>query len=269
MSLGVLSRTAGAFWLSAQKLFKQNEKIYFWTFTFNNVPMDDKSAMEDWNLLHKRLRSIFSFRIGGGDRICTLEGLRVAELHRHHGLHFHCLVNERIPLERVKRLCRGNGLPYGERRYLDFGRMSVDACNEDTVDYLCKYLTSTYRKTYQIYGGRRWGTMGGFKHVGVRDVVYDTPWHRSRDWLFRDQKTSYSTCMMIGHYTALWGSPCDWPAEYRGLVWRQRNAQRCEWMRHRELSPWERFRKSILTNREWDGLRDMYERTKDREPDPF
>jgi len=260
----VLSRTAGAFWLSAEKLFTENDKIYFWTFTFNNVPMDDRSAMEDWRELHGRLRNIFRFRVGGrgGFDIDTLNGLRVAELHRSHGLHFHCLVNQRIPLERVKRLCRGNGLPYGKNRYLDFGRMSVDACNEDTVDYLCKYLTSTYRKTYQIYGGRRWGTIGGFKHVGVRDVVYDTPWHRSRDWLFRDQKCSYSTSMMIGHYTALWGDAKDWPPEYRGLVWMQRRWKRA-------LSPWEKFHKSILTNREWDGLRDMYERTKDREPDPF
>src|ERR1022692_4772946 len=125
----MINKTACAFQFSVEKLARQSEKLYFWTLTFKSVPIDDLHAMEDWNLLHNRL--MWYFR--------GIQGLRVAELHKSHGIHFHLIVNRRIPLDRMRKVCHGTGHIIGNNRYLDFGRMSVSKCNADVSKYLSKY----------------------------------------------------------------------------------------------------------------------------------
>jgi len=223
MSYHLLNRAQTAFTMSAENLMKEYGKLYFWTFTFIDTPIDDTYANEDWHEFHVRLRWWFP----------NLRGLRVTELHRSHGIHYHALVNMRIPIDRVKRIARGTGRLSGERRYLDFGRMSVTKCDLNTAHYLIKYFNKTYVKTYQLYSGRRWGTIGYRRgerwYVQCRDVKFETEALRNREEVFGGHQVSYATIMMIQHYTNLWGHWRDWPAEHQALVQRQGDT----WIRHR------------------------------------
>jgi len=109
----------------------------------------------------------------------------------------------------------------------------TNRCDEDTILYLCKYLGKQYSGEHKLYSGRRWGTIGGFKHIQARDVQYDSLNHRNRRWLFGDTQCSYATLLMCQHYTTLWGEVQEWPAAARALVWRQRTARGAEWMNER------------------------------------
>jgi len=219
----LLSKSALAFTFSAERFFKENKRVYFWTFTFVSTPLTDEMAMEDWNVFHTRLKHL----IGG------IKGLRVCELHRSHGIHFHVFLNKRVSIKRMKEIFRGTGNINGYNRYLDFGRLSVSVCNPQTVGYLTKYLTKSYRKQYGFGHRRRWGTIGGFKAVRVRDITYETPELKNREYLFGTSQCSYSTLLMIRHYTCIWGHVNEWPLEHQALVRRQRMANGGEWMRHR------------------------------------
>lgn len=219
----LLNRTQTAFTMSAENLLKTYGKLYFWTFTFIDTPISDEYANEDWALFHYRLRKVFP----------RLRGLRVTELHRSHGIHYHALVNMRIPIERVKRLARGSGRLTGDNRYLDFGRMSVTKCDLNTAHYLIKYFNKTYAKSYQLYSGRRWGTIGLKRgeawYVQCRDVVYETDCLRNRREVFGDHQIPFGTLMLMQHYTNLWGHWNEWPQEHRALVLRQGDT----WIKHR------------------------------------
>lgn len=240
----ILGRSAAAFTLSAQRLLDVWGEMYFWTFTFKSVPINDEYANSDWNDFHSRLK--WHFR--------NLRGLRVTELHRSHGIHYHALVNMRIPIDRVKRIARGTGRINGENRYLDFGRMEVDKVDdpEVTVAYLCKYLTKTYKDSYRMYHGRRWGTIGGFKHVQCRDIEYDTLNHRNRRWFFGDEQCSYATLMMMQHYSNLWGSVVDWPIEYRQHIFQQKDTQRAEWTKIKSMPL------PVIDNETFNDCRDYF-----------
>jgi len=218
----VMTRTAAAFTFSAERLFDEYQKIYFWTFTFIDVPINDELANDDWHTLHHRMRRVWP----------NLKGLKVTELHRSHGIHYHALVNMRIPIERVKRLARGSGALFGDKRYLDFGRMEVKRCDRDAVAYLTSYLRKGYKAKYNVYAGRRWGTIGGFAATHCRDIVYDHLAIRNREAMFGGFQVSYSTILMIQHYTDVYGHYQDWPEECQSLVWRQKGPGGVEWMQH-------------------------------------
>lgn len=205
----ILNRTAQAFTFSAERLHERYKHgLYFWTFTFKSVPLDDDTAMGDWDTFRRRLCDHFEW----------LQGLRVCELHRSHGIHFHTMVNGRIPIRRVQKMVYGSGHLTGHNRYLDFGRMSVSKCDDGTVAYMCKYLTKQYRKDYNFWGRRRWGTIGGFEQTKCIDIEYDTPCHRNKPLLFADEQIDYAAMMLLSHYSNLWGDLCNWPAEHKMRV---------------------------------------------------
>jgi len=208
-----------AFVFSAERLFEQSEHVYFWTMTFVSVPINDVYAMEDWAVFAQRLVHHFPF----------LQGLRVVELHKSHGIHFHLLLNERIPIRRMKRIARGTGRIVGRNRYLDFGRMSVDVCDRGAFEYLTKYMTKEYRKENYFAGRRRWGTIGGFDATRCRDLVYENDTTRNRRAMFGKTQIDYGTLMLVSHFSALWGHWKNWPPEYRETVWSQRGG---EWLHH-------------------------------------
>jgi hypothetical protein len=197
----LLCRTAAAFTFSAERLFEIYKHVYFWTFTFVSVPIDDQYANEDWNLLHQRMKNVWP----------DLRGLKVIELHRSHGIHYHALVNMRIPIDRVKRLARGNGNLVGHNRYLDFGRMSVVRADPGSIDYMCFYLNKQYRKTYECYGGRRWGTIGGFNATHCRDVIYESPSHTNREEMFGVRKIPYRAMLKLSGLSSAYGHWKTWP----------------------------------------------------------
>jgi len=211
----LMSKSATAFMFSADRLFAASRKVYFWTFTFKNVPADDKAAMEDWDTLHLRIRKLFP----------DLRGLRVCELHVSHGIHFHLLLNQRIPLRRLFRIFKGSGFSYGRNRELDFGRVSVTECNKFAAEYLTKYMTKDYKKEFPTMR-RRWGSVGSFDSCGVRDVIVDSPFHHNKKKLFSDSKISFVKAVLLRHYTLLYGKIGRWPVGMRKeIVLRMRKLQ--------------------------------------------
>jgi len=203
----LLSRTVAAFTFSAERLQRQSEKLYFWTFTFRKVPWNDSIAMQQWGAFHERLRRAFP----------DMQGLRVCELHKSHGIHFHCIVNLRVPIDRIRRMFRGSGIlcqSLNRSMPLDFGRISVTRCDGQTYEYLCKYMTKQYRDDNNFGRRRRWGAMGGFKQTKLKDIEYDSPFHRSKNELFPAQKINYTTMLLISHYSTLWGEVRLWPREF-------------------------------------------------------
>lgn len=151
--MSLQTKTAYAFTFTAERLAAWYPRIYFWTLTFREVPYNDVRAMSDWALFRRRLCH----------RYPSLKGVRVCELHKSHGIHFHLLLNLRISLDDMNKL----GHPLG------LGRMSVSEADKNCIGYLAKYLTKQYRNEFDFGGRRRWGTIGGFKPCRVRDVVFE------------------------------------------------------------------------------------------------
>lgn len=201
----LVSRTSAAFHFTCERLAREYRKLYFWTFTFKSVPLDDACAMEEWADLNARLQYHFSW----------IRGVRVCELHRSHGIHFHAIVNDRIPIRRLQQIIFGRGHLTGHNRYLDFGRMHVTRCDTGTIGYMAKYLTKQYRQDNNFGHRRRWGTIGGFDACRCSDVEFDSPWHRNKYHAFGRAQVDYAVCCMLSHYTTLWGHWHDWPVEYK------------------------------------------------------
>jgi len=188
----LLSRTAQAFTFTVERLATYNPKLYFWTFTYRQVPFNDTWAMWQWAQFMRKVNNAFPL----------LKGVRVVELHRSHGIHFHALVNDRIPLERFRRI----GWPHG------FGRLSVQAADIGSAGYMAKYLTKSYREQNGFGRRRRWGAMGGFPVCRCRDVVYDTDYMRNHQAMFGGLKIPCGLAMIMRSYSDVWGECWQWPA---------------------------------------------------------
>ena len=136
------TRSEAAFRFSADRLFDLYSPVYFWTFTMTQVQCD-WCYSEIWGRFVRDLSDLY-----GG----TLHGLKVTELHKEHGLHFHALVNKRIWQGEVRRI----GKRYG------VGWVSVKRADYGSVDYLAKYLfkgvaagASAFRQSLQVGDNRR------------------------------------------------------------------------------------------------------------------
>jgi hypothetical protein len=145
-----VSKSHAAFLMTVRQLFTDYPKIYFWTFTF-------KAVYHDWQYsgLWARIIKEVAYHYRGEGFFC---GVRVLEAHKEHGLHYHALLNVRIPVEMVRRI--------GERWGL--GRIHVQRATPESAFYLGKYLTKDETKLYR--GIARWATVGGYCGVKVKDV---------------------------------------------------------------------------------------------------
>ncbi len=204
------SRTCAAFDFTCERLFKRCKQVYFWTFTFKSVPLTDDFAMEDWATLRKRLVKKFP----------SLIGVRVCELHRSHGIHFHVLLSEPVPIHCLRQMMYGSGRVIGRNRYLDFGRLSVSRCDVGTAQYLAKYLRKSYVRTHWFGRRRRWGIVGGGRQTGwqacrCKDVIYDTAFHRNMKELGHGRQMSPGLCLLLSHYSNVWGEVESWPEDIR------------------------------------------------------
>jgi hypothetical protein len=190
------SKTAGAFLFSCDRLFAESEHVYFWTFTFRQVPRSDEWALWQWNAFMTVFKRHFPLH----------RGVRVIELHKSHGAHFHALINARIPIDRLQRMA----YPMG------FGVMWVEQCDSGTANYLAKYLTKSYREeNHFAKGRRRWGAIGGFKVVRCRDVSYETDYTRSRTALYNTKQISFGMTLCLQSWTRLWGEYKHWPDDIK------------------------------------------------------
>jgi hypothetical protein len=141
-------------------------------------------------------------------------------LHRSHGIHFHCFLNMRIPLDKMRKIIHGTGNLSGHNRYLDFGRLEVVKCDKSprSISYLASYLTKQYRQDNWFGHRRRWGAMGGYRTSRCSDIVYESDATRNRQEIFGPCQCSYSALMMVTHYSNLWGPVKNWPMEDLSLV---------------------------------------------------
>lgn len=153
-----MTKSEVAFRFTAANLFDDCSEVFFWTFTF-------KEVMADWyysNTFCAFLRELQDVHAG------TIQGLKVLELHRDHGIHFHCLLSERVSVHVVRRL----GLRYG------IGRVHVKRADRGSIDYLSKYISKQFKQANKLFAGvSRWGTIGPIRKCRVSDVEVSSPYH--------------------------------------------------------------------------------------------
>lgn len=112
--------------------------------------------------------------IGGG-----WGGLRVTELHKEHGVHYHFLCNQRLAVDVI----RGVGRKFG------VGRIQVCKCRMNEPDrmgqYLADYLKPGRDKVFGKGGGRArlWAKFGEVEHTRVSDIVFDCA-----EWRYRRER---------------------------------------------------------------------------------
>src|SRR5262245_50167229 len=110
-----------AFQMTAERLFEPGFRVYFWTFTFYELQAD-YVAMKRFRAFLNHLQKVF--------KDCKWGGVRVAELHKDHGVHFHALINRRLPVEIVRNVAKCYGM----------GRIHVKVADKGAAKYLTKYL---------------------------------------------------------------------------------------------------------------------------------
>lgn len=157
-----MTKSAAAFQLNAARLWQKGFRVYFWTFTFAEL-QNDWDALRHFTHFLDHLRKVL-----GGD----WSGVRVAELHKTHGVHFHALINRRLDVHWVRRIARCHG----------FGRIHVQVAGPGAAPYLGKYLTKQRSGPLTQSGrsARRWSSFGPLPPTRVKDIVLDCPM-----WNFR------------------------------------------------------------------------------------
>jgi len=172
----MISRSKRAFQLCAGGIAERFPILYFWTVTFAVVH-------DDWQcsqLFRRFLDHLKKDKLLVG---CEFGGLRVAELHKKHGVHYHLLVNTRVSVHIVRRIGRCYGI----------GRVNVKRVwdNEGAIAYLAKYLSKRGNGVPLCESGRkmrRWAAFGEVPRVRVSDVVFESEmsiWRRAQNlpWL--------------------------------------------------------------------------------------
>jgi len=197
------SRRAMAFRWTVQDLFEKNQNMYLWTFTWAEPHCSDY-YLKCWNKLAMLFRQEFPL----------LRGLRVAEMHpgswrsfgESHGLHIHALLNERVPIARLKKLSDKCG----------FGRIHVTRCDEAGALYLAKYLTKKPEVPLPK-GMRSYGSIGMRDGDGqltrIRDVKIESQFTRNvATWQHRLRIKQMSPDIIHTIYmnTSLFGEIKNW-----------------------------------------------------------
>jgi len=152
--------------MNAENLWQPGFRVYFWTFTFREC-LPHWEALQQFRKFLNRLR----WQIGG-----DWSGVRVAELHPGgHGVHFHCLINRRLDVNRLRKI----------GSWLGLGRMLVEVADqnpEGCSNYLAKYLSKSKQGPRCESGrmARRWACFGPRRRTRVSDLVNESPY-----WVFR------------------------------------------------------------------------------------
>lgn len=194
-----VSKSAMAFRFNVDKLFQWG-KVYMWTFTFVKCQPDHRAMMR-WAELQDKLKRLFP----------NLIGLRVVEVHPgtnfhglSHGLHFHALFNQRIPVGKVRRIASR----------LDFGSIKVARVTKDEANYLSKYLSKGQPELQK--GTRRWGTFNWPAASKVRGISIESDFHRNFrqiQKLVGRQQLTPDVVHSVYVNTKLFGSVKKWPVE--------------------------------------------------------
>lgn len=141
-----MTSSEAAFLFSTQTLGKQ--KHYLWTFTFAEL-LRVKDTRKRWHYLLTLILRQWS----------DLQGLRVFELHKTHGLHVHMLTNQRIDVNAARVLAEKAG----------WGRIHVTHMPPEHGGYLAKYLSKERPECLKRW--RLWAAFGeGWEPTRVKDV---------------------------------------------------------------------------------------------------
>lgn len=196
------TKSQAAFIMSAERLFEEFPKIYFWTFTFTECGCDWWYPAA-WKAFSHDLQNWFGQ---------MLMGLRVVEVHPaeySHGLHYHALVNKRISIDILKRVAAKYGI----------GNCWVVEADMGTAFYLAKYLG---KKGDRLSPGmRRWGTIGGFRQIKVNAIEIDSAFHRNMKKMFRGRQTEFEIVSRVMAWSKAYGDLEDWPEKTVRLVYQK------------------------------------------------
>jgi len=208
------------------------DKLYFWTFT-------TKEVLPDWRLapIWKRfIRDVCHlFDDDGGS---PLTGIRVLERHRKGNLHYHAIVNRRIPVDEVRKI----GGKYG------IGRVHVRKVrsNDGALFYLAKYLGKDRRVVGEGCRIKAWGTIG------------DASWSVKRsDIKVDDRFTRLVRKVKLGVYP---DKPMPLPLVRQLMRWKWAGFDDKEdfllwWAEDKAARSWEQW--EVLTMPDWRLLREM------------
>jgi hypothetical protein len=188
-----MTRSTAAFKFSAEWLCQQKQ-CYFWTLTFHECPESDDWAMHQFHLFRTKLTRRFK----------ALRGVRVIEWHKTRGIHFHFIVDVRIPIDLLFKL----SMPLG------FGRTGVRKVDEGTVAYLANYFDFS-RENECGKRRRLWGRIGKWPNTRCRDVVFDTPFTRSYEFLKRFENIPAAKILYLKRLCQSFGEVGNWPEVVR------------------------------------------------------
>ncbi len=142
-----MTKSHAAFLLAARSLAKDGN-LYLWTFTFAEL-LSIKDTRKRWNYLLTLL-----LREWPG-----LQGLRVFEMHKEHGLHVHLVTNQFIDVVAARVLAEQAG----------WGRIHVTPMPPEHVGYLAKYLSKERPPCLKRW--RLWAAFGdGWDPTRVKDL---------------------------------------------------------------------------------------------------
>jgi len=202
-----VSKSHMAFLFAVEEMFEHWPKsVYMWTFTF-------KDYQPDWRAM-ARWKEFSTWLCGDGQgsgEYPLIKGLRVVEVHPgnnfhglSHGLHFHCLLNQRVNIHRVLRKCRK----------WDFGRVHVRKVTQEEAVYVGKYLTKGQPEL--LKGARRWGTINWPHACKVRNVKVESEFHRNIERVQKATKTCQLTADVVHSIfvnTRIHGAYKNWPID--------------------------------------------------------
>jgi len=205
-----VSKSHMAFLFAVADMYEKWPKsVYMWTFTFEKYQPDWRAMMR-WD----EFKQVLCGRAFGSRHKCRyplLQGLRVVEVHPgnnfhglSHGLHFHCLFNQRVCVHWVRRTGRKFG----------FGRIQARKVTQEEARYIGKYLTKGQPELTK--GARRWGTINWPEACKVRDIKVESTFHTNIRKVQEATKSCQLSCDIIHTIfvnTRIHGEYKDWPIE--------------------------------------------------------
>ncbi len=197
-----MSKSKAAFLFASRTLGEQ--QLFIWTFTFRDV-LGVKDTRKRWNHLLTLLLRTWP----------KLQGLRVFELHREHGLHVHLLTNQFIDVNQARQLAE-------QARW---GRIHVARIPSAHAGYLAKYLSKERPECL-----KRWRLWAGFgaswEWTKVKDVIgktlFSTIYRACKEWQEWEGRGRFFERMTLVRQIMFLTIERDWTPGYGpgGLLYR-------------------------------------------------
>jgi len=134
--------TCRAFVLDCQQ---QETGMYFWTFTTRKV-----HRLPEYKFMWNRfLRDIFN---EWPYDLPRLGGIRTIQLQKRGALHWHCIINKRLPIDRLEEMGYKHGL----------GWMWVEKIESPkrAINYVARYIEEGIKTGFEGTRMKTWGTLG-------------------------------------------------------------------------------------------------------------